>query len=47
MKIPNRQKLQEIAYNHSSDIDFKDFMNLLKKCIANQCSFLVTDTTLG
>ena len=31
MKIPNKQELQQIAFNHSSDIDFKDFMNLYKK----------------
>ena len=28
MKIPNKQELQQIAFNHSSDIDFQDFMNL-------------------
>ena len=28
MKIPNNSELQEIAYNHSSDIDYKDFMNI-------------------
>ena len=32
MKIPNERELQEIALNHSSDIDFKDFMNIHKKC---------------
>ena len=32
MKIPNKQKLEQIAYNRSSDIDFKDFMSLFKKC---------------
>ena len=26
MKIPNKRELQQIVYNHSSDIDFKDFM---------------------
>ena len=30
MKVPNKQELQQIACNHSSDIDFKDFMNLYK-----------------
>ena len=30
MKIPNKQQLQQIAFNHLSDIDFKDFMNLYK-----------------
>ena len=31
MKIPNKRGLQHIAFNHSSDIDFQDFMNLYKK----------------
>ena len=26
IKIPNKRELQQIASNHSSDIDFKDFM---------------------
>ena len=30
MNIPNKRKLQQIASNHSSDIDFKDFMKLYK-----------------
>ena len=47
MKIPNRQELQEIAFNHSSDIDFKDFLNLYKKCTEKPYYFLVTDATLA
>ena len=31
-KICNKRELQQIALNHSSDIDFKDFMNIYKKC---------------
>ena len=31
MKIPSKQEIQRIAFNHPSDIDFKDFMNLYKK----------------
>ena len=31
MKIPNKGELQQIVFNHLSDIDFKDFMNLLQK----------------
>ena len=27
MKIPNKRELQQIAFNHSSNIDFKDFVN--------------------
>ena len=34
MKIPNKRELQQIALNHSSDIDFKDFMKIFKKCTA-------------
>ena len=49
MKIPNKRKLQQIAYNHLSDIDFKDFMNLYRnvlKCTAKIYSFLVMHATL-
>ena len=31
MKIPNKRELQQIAISHSSDIDFKDFINIYKK----------------
>ena len=31
MKIPNKPELQEIAFNHISDIDYRDFRNLYKK----------------
>ena len=46
MKIPNKRELQQIALNHSSDIDFKDFMKLYKKCSTEPYSFLVNDRTL-
>ena len=46
MKIPNKTELQQIALNHSSDIDFKDFMNIYKKSTKEPYSFLVNDTTL-
>ena len=45
MKIPNKRELQQIALNHSSDIDFKDFMQIYKKCTTEPYSFLVNDTT--
>ena len=47
MKIPNKSGLQQIAFNHSSDIGFQDFMNLYKKCTAKPYSFLVIDITLA
>ena len=34
MKIPNKGELQQITLNHSSDIDFKDFVRIYKKCTA-------------
>ena len=46
MKILNKRELQQTALNHSSDIDFKDFMNIYKKCTKEPYSFLVNDTTL-
>ena len=34
LKIPNKRELQQIALNHLSDIDFKDFIKIYKKCTA-------------
>ena len=45
-KIPNKRELQQIAINHSSDINTKDFANIYRKCTAEPYSFLVKDTTL-
>ena len=39
MKIPNKRGLQQIAFTHSSDIDFKDFMNLYKNVLQNRIPF--------
>ena len=47
MKIPNKRELQQIALNHSSDINTKDFINIYKKCTDKPYSFLVNDTTLS
>ena len=43
MKIPNKRELKQIAFNHSSDIDFQDFMNFV---LQNHFFFLFNDTTL-
>ena len=45
-RIANKRELQQISLNHSSDIDFKDFIKIYKKCTAEPYSFLVNDTTL-
>ena len=47
MKISNKRELQQIAINHSSDINTKDFANIYKKCTSAYYSFLVNDTTLA
>ena len=47
MKIPNERELQQITFNHSSDIDFQDFMILYKKSTAESSSFFVIDTALA
>ena len=39
MKIPNKRELQQIALNYSSDINFKDFMNIYKKRTQNHFFF--------
>ena len=46
MKILNKTELQRITLDHSSDIDFKDFINIYKKC-AKPYSFLVNDNTFA
>ena len=45
-KIPNKRELQQIAINHSSDINTKDFANIYRKCTVEPYSFLVNDATL-
>ena len=46
MKINNRRELQNIATNHSADIDYKDFMKIYRECIKEPYSFLTSDTKL-
>ena len=44
--VTNKRELQQIALNHLSDIDLKDFMKIYKKYTKEPYSFLVNDTTL-
>ena len=39
MRIPNERELQQIVLNHSSDIDFKDFIKIYKKYTKNHTLF--------
>ena len=43
MKILNKKELQQTALDHSSDIDFKDFMKIFKNYTAEPYFFLVND----
>ena len=46
MKINNKRELQNIAINHSADIDYKDFMKIYRECTKEPFNFLTIDTTL-
>ena len=46
MKISNKRELQQIAINHSSDINTKNLINIYRKCTGKPYPFLVIDTTL-
>ena len=47
MKTLNKWEIQQIAFNHPSDIQFQQFMNLYQKFTAKPYSFLVTDATVA
>ena len=46
MKISNKRELQNIAVNHSADIDYKDFIKCYRECTTEPFNFLTIDTTL-
>ena len=46
MKINNKRELQNIAINHSADIDYKDFMKIYRECTKEPYSSLAIDTAL-
>ena len=39
MKIPHKRELQQIAFNHSSDHGFKDFIKIYKNVMQNHILF--------
>ena len=47
MKINNRRQLQNIAINHSADIDYQDFMKIYRKYTKEPYNFLTIDTALS
>ena len=46
MKINNKRELQNIAINHSADIDYNDFIKVYRECTKERHYFLTIDTTL-
>ena len=46
MKFPNKE-LQQIASNHLSEIEFKDFIKLYEDDTKEPYSFIVNDATLS
>ena len=46
MKINNKRKLQNIAINHSADIDYKDFIKMYRECTKELYDFFTIDITL-
>ena len=46
MKITSKRELQQIAINHSADIDYKDFLKIYRNCKKEPYSFFTINTTL-
>ena len=46
MKTNNKRELQNIAINHSADIDYQDFIKIYRECTKEPYNFLTIDTTL-
>ena len=46
MKINSKRELQNIAINHSADIDYQGFIKIYRECTKEPYSFLTIDTTL-
>ena len=46
MKINNKRELQNIAINHSADIDHQDFIKIYRECTKEPYIFLTIDTIL-
>ena len=46
MKIPNKPDLQQIAFNHSLGIDFRDFLSFYIGHTAKPYSFSAINATL-
>ena len=46
MKTNNKRELQNIAINHSANIDYQDFIKIYRECTKEPYTFLTIDTKL-
>ena len=46
MKILERREVLQVTFNYSSDIDFRNIINIYEKCTAKPYYFVVDDMTL-
>ena len=46
-KLNSKRELQNIAINHSSDIDYKDFIKIYRNCTKEPYNVLTIDTTVN
>ena len=44
-ELNNKRELQNIAINHSADIDYKEFVKIYRDCTKERYNFLTFDTT--
>ena len=44
-KVHSKKELQQVAINHSADIDYKDFVNIYRNCTKDPYIFLTIDIT--
>ena len=44
-KLNNKREVQNVAVNHSADIDYTDFINIYRNCTKEPYNFLTIDTT--
>ena len=46
IKIHNKREVQNLAFDHSADIGYKDFLKIYRNCTNDPYSFLTVHTTL-
>ena len=46
MKINNKRELQNVAINHSADLDYNSVIKIYRECTKEPYNFLTIDTTL-